>query len=227
MSPMAKALVIAGFFLVAAVAANAEERSVGPFSKLRVRNGIDIYLTQSDRETLTVKASDPDKVVTEVVNGELRISRATGGRSFFGGAKDEVHVGFVELSAIDASGGSDVKGRSQIQLEDLAVTASGGSDIDLDLQAKHLDVTLSGGSDLRLRGNAESVAIEASGGSDVSAAALQARQVKLRVSGGSDARINAKEAIDISASGGSDVSVSGNPQRRTVNNDRSSDVYWR
>lgn len=225
MSEIRKALVITCLFLVAACTANAEERSVGPFSKLHVQNGIDIYLTQSDRESLRVEASDPDNVVTDVANGELRISRKRAGGFFGGGGK--VYVGFVRLSDVDVSGGSDIESQNQLKLDDFTLRASGGSDVDLDVQAKSLDLSLSGGCDARLKGSAETLAVRASGGSDISAGGLNAGRVKLNVSGGSDARVNASDAIEIDASGGSDVSVTGNPRQRTVNNDKSSDVYWR
>lgn len=227
MSRIAKALAMSCLFLAVAHTANAEDRSVGPFSKLHVQNGIDVYLTQSDHERLRVEARDADNVIAEVRNGELRISRKRSGGGFFSLSADKVHLDFVRLSAIEASGGSDIRGRNQLKLDDLSIRASGGSDVTLGLQAKSLDLNLSGGSDAKLRGNADSLAVTASGGSDISAAGLQTRRVKLNVSGGSDATINATEAVEINASGGSDVSVAGKPRQRTVNNDRSSDVYWR
>ena len=227
MSRIAKALAMSCLLLAIAHTANAEERSVGPFSKLHVQNGIDVYLTQSDHERLRVEARDADNIVTEVRDGELRISRNRSGGGFFPRGAGKVYLDFVRLSAIEASGGSDIRSRNQLKLDDLSVGASGGSDVALDVQAKNLHMTLSGGSDAKVQGKADSFAIRASGGSDISAAGLQTRRATLDVSGGSDARVNVTEAIEINASGGSDITVAGKPKQRTVNNDRSSDVYWR
>jgi hypothetical protein len=227
MSEIRKALVIIScLFLVAACTAYADERAVEPFSKLHVQNGIDVYLTQSDHESLRVEARDPENIVTQVDNGELRISRKSRGGFFFSGG-GRVYLDFVRLSAIEASGGSDIRGRNQLKLDDLAVRASGGSDLALEVQAKRLDLRLSGGSDAKLRGSADALAIRASGGSDTSASALKTGRATLALSGGSDARVNVAEAIEIHASGGSDVRVTGKPKQRTVSNDRSSDVHWR
>jgi Putative auto-transporter adhesin, head GIN domain len=232
MSLIGKGPVVA-LLVLAACAAHAEkrteERAVTPFSKLRVENGIDVSLIQGDRPSLTIEADDSvlKDIVTEVHGGELRISRARNSGFGFSGRDARVQLTFVQLSDIEASGGSDIDSRGDIKLDDLSVSASGGSDVDLAVDAKNLELSLSGGSDLKLRGSASSLTVTASGGSDIGAGELMADRVTLRVSGGSDAHVNAKEAIELDASGGSDVTVSGNPERRTVNNDRSSDVLWR
>jgi hypothetical protein len=232
MSLIKKGPVVA-LLVLAACAAHAErrteERAVGPFSKLRVENGIDVVLIQGDRPSLTIEADDNvlKDIVTEVDGGELRISRSRRSGAQFFGSDAKVRLTFVQLSGIQASGGSDIDSGSDIKLDELSVSASGGSDIDLAVEAKRLELSLSGGSDLKLRGSAETLTITASGGSDIAAGDLGADRVTLRVSGGSDAHVNAKDAIELDASGGSDVTVSGNPGRRTVNNDRSSDVRWR
>jgi hypothetical protein len=208
---------------------DSEERAIGAFSKLAVSGGIDVYLTQSSEPSLRVEVDgyDLDDVVTEVKGDELRLSRARGALFFGHGGRVTVYLNFVQLSAIEASGGSDIHGRDDMQVERLTVHASGGSDVDLAVQAQRLEFVASGGSDLRLRGRTPSLDIVASGGCDVSARSLQSDDVKLVVSGGSDAIVTAGASIDINAHGGSDVSVYGNPAQRTVDNDRSSDVAWR
>ncbi len=227
MSLVSRAFVVV--FLVSIVSAvnaqrGSEERAVTPFSRLHVDNGIDVYLTQSDRQSVKVEGSDLGDLVTKVEDGELRITRKKGG-SFWGGGR--AYVDFVGLSAIEASGGSDIEGRNDFKLDSLSVKASGGSDLDFTVHAQRLDCAVSGGSDVKLEGSAKALTISASGGSDISARDLRADGVTLDLSGGSDATVNATESIEVEASGGSDVSVVGNPSRRTVNNDRSSDVYWR
>lgn len=207
---------------------NSEDRAVAHFSRVSVRDGIDVYLTQSTEESPRVEGPNLEDIVTEVVGDELRLSnRARSVFSFFAAPDVTVYLDFVQLSAIEASGGSDIRGRNDLRLEQLRVRASGGSDVDLAVQARSLEFELSGGSDLRVRGNTQSLAIAASGGSDVAAESLSSESASVRLSGGSDASVRASAAIVVDASGGSDVSVYGNPAERTLNNDRSSDVAWR
>lgn len=214
----------------AAAQSASEERPVAPFSKLVAQNGVDVYLTQSTRESLRVEVEgfDLDDVVATVSEGELRLSNPA--QSVFaalGGREARVYLGFVSLDTIQASGGSDIHGQGEIELEGLSVTASGGSDVDLEVRAQSLEFHLSGGSDLRLRGGARSLTVKASGGSDVSARAFDAERVGLSLSGGSDADVRASAAIEVDASGGSDVVIRGNPPQRQIRNDRSSDVISR
>lgn len=204
-----------------------EDRNVAGFTELRAQQGIDVQLTQGSRESLRIEVEGAElgDVVSTVEGNVLTLSMPNNW-TWTPGRRVVAHVEFVRLSAISASGGSDIRSRNTLRLDDLEVRASGGSDVDLDVQAKSLELTLSGGSDLELRGSTPSLTITASGGSDADAASMAAERVELRVSGGSDASVRASAAIEIDASGGSDVSVSGKPADRQVNNDKSSDVTW-
>jgi hypothetical protein len=208
-----------------------ESRSVEPFSKLRIENGIDVTLNAAARESLLVTADGYalNDIVTEVIGDELRISVAPGARRpLFGVSREaRVAVDFVSLTRIEASGGSDVTGRGELRAEELTVSASGGSDIDLATVGQRLELAASGGSDANLRGKVYSLVVTASGGSDVAASALETRDATVQVSGGSDASLTVTEKLTLNASGGSDVRIAGNPSQRDVRSDRSSDIRWR
>ena len=230
-----KELVAIPFLLVMGTCAvyaqtNSEDRPVAPFSRLAVHDGIDVFLTQSSEESLRIEVDgyDLEDIVAEVEGDELTLSNK-GKRDFpfFTARRARAYLDFVQLSSIEASGGSDIEGRNDLQVEQLSVRASGGSDVDLSVHAQSLEFMLSGGSDLRVRGETQSLTIEASGGSDVSARSLESERARVRLSGGSDAGVRASAAIVVDARGGSDVSVHGDPAERTVDNDRSSDVAWR
>ena len=60
--------------------ANAEVRTVTPFSGIKVSGGIDVYLSQGEDYSLAVSASEEkyrDNIKTEVKNGVLVISTIT------------------------------------------------------------------------------------------------------------------------------------------------------
>jgi hypothetical protein len=207
-----------------------EERPVADFSRLVVRDGIDVYLTQSTAARLRIEVDGWElaDVVAQVEDDTLTLSIP----SKRDGWSDEnreatAYVDFVQLSTIRASGGSDLESRSDLELDGLAVEASGGSDVDLDVNAQSLEFAVSGGSDVEISGATKSLSIEASGGSDVSAESMRAERATASVSGGSDASLRASAAIVVNANGGSDVIIHGDLAERTVNNDRSSYVVWR
>lgn len=210
--------------------AASEDRHVGEFSRLAVQDGIDVDLAQSAEPSLRIEVEGYElgDVVSKVEGDELRLSRKrTAPSGFLTKHRITAYVGFVQLSSVEASGGSDLHGRDDMRFDELSVRASGGSDIDLAVEAARLQFVLSGGSDLKAKGSAESLSIEASGGSDVAAASLEAKRVRLVLSGGSDASVRASAAIDVDSHSGSDVAVYGNPAERRVSNDRSSDIRWR
>lgn len=228
MSEIRRAFVVSCLLLAVAYAANAQQRPVKPFTKLHVQDSIDVVLTQSDRESLRVKARHAANILTEFRNGELRISRKTSRGRFLLHGGGTVYLNVVRLAAIGVSGGSDIRSWKQLKLDGLSVTASGGSEVTLlNVQAKRVDLTLSGGSDAKLRGRADSLAIKAlRGGGDTYADGLQTRRAVLYLIGRSHAMVNVTEAIDVNAIGGSRVFVDGNPRHRTVKQDRPSHVYW-
>jgi len=233
--PLTKELVVIPFLLVMGgcsvhAQSDSEDRPVAPFSRLEVQDGIDVYLTQSNEESLRVEVEgfNLDDIVAEVEGDTLTLTNeGRSGLEFVDTRRAKVYLDFVQLSAIEASSGSDIRGENELRLEELSVRASGGSDVDLAVQAESLEFTVSGGSDLRVSGDTKSLAIEASGGSDVSARSLESERAEVTLSGGSDASVHASEAIVVDARGGSDVSVYGDPAERTFDNDRSSDVAWR
>jgi hypothetical protein len=219
---------IAGACTASAESAS-EERPVAHFSKLVVGNGIDVYLTQAAEESLRVEVEGfaLADIVTEVADGTLRLSN-TKSRTWFSGDREAtVYIGFVQLSDINASSGSDITGRNDFTVDALAVHATSGSDIELGVHAQTLELAISGGSDVDVDGAVQSLKIDASGGSDVDAGSLEAENTVVTASGGSDANVRATASIVIDANGGSDVVVRGDPPERTVNNDQSSDVVWR
>ena len=233
--PLTKELVVIPFLLVMGgcsihAQSDSEGRSVGPFSRLVVQDGIDVYLTQSDEASLRIEVEgyDLDDIVVELDDDTLTL--ANEGRSGFEFVDDRrarAYLAFVQLSAIEASAGSDIRGENDLRFDELEVRASGGSDVDLTVEAQSLDFMVSGGSDVRVSGETESLMVEASGGSDVSARSLESERAELTLSGGSDASIHASESVVVDARGGSDVDVYGDPAERTFDNDRSSDIAWR
>lgn len=209
---------------------DSEQRSVPAFSRLSVEDGIDVFLTQGDEQRLRVEVEGYElaDVVTEVEGEQLRIYRRGPARRGFLQDNDmTVYLDFVELEAIDASSGSDIRSRNELELERLRAEASSGSDLDLFVRAGTLEFLLSGGSDLEIRGDTRSLDVQARGGSDVSARSLNTERARLVLAGGSDATVSVSGSVDIDAHGGSDVTIHGNPGERTVNNDRSSDIAWR
>lgn len=191
-----------------------EFRDLLGFDAITVGGGFDVKIRQGDEFVVEVITSDDsfDHVHTEVRDSTLDIHRARGGK-FFGlfPADADVAVTLPVLTSATARGASDIETVGSISGDSLRIAASGGADVDMDVQVTTLEVITSGGADVDLSGTAESVSVKASGGSDLFARSLTARDVQLQTSGGSDVDVAVTERISGSVSGGSDVNYSGQP----------------
>jgi hypothetical protein len=222
----AAAICIASFGV--ANAQNGKNVKVNNFSSITVSSGIDLYLTQGSSESLSIKGNDDliKDVIVEQDGAALKIRYKEGinwGR-LFKNQSIKVYVTFKSLKGLTASGGSDVYTQNNIKADMLSVTASGGSDLKLNLSCKDLQLSVSGGSDAALRGTGENMSVSASGGSDIDAFAFVVNYAKVNASGGSDANINATKAIEASASGGSDITYKGNAVLKKTGSSKSGDV---
>jgi hypothetical protein len=231
MKPSIGALLSLVAVTLPAAGQNREARDLASFEAIKVGGGIDLYVRQGEPFRVEVETSDGDTadIVTEVRGGTLEVGHR---RSFFDffdwrGKAASVHVTLPKLVALTSSGGSEVESLGTLTGEQLELTASGGSDVTLDVSVATLEVRTSGGADVDITGNARSTSVQSSGGSDFDASSLTTDSATLASSGGSDISIEVRDSIVANASGGSDISYSGNPPSVTVNASGGADVSRR
>jgi hypothetical protein len=210
-------------------AAESEIRPLSGFSAVAVGGGIELTLRLSDeyRVEATNSGGSPDAIVTTVEDGTLTIrqSRTTGWFDWF--SNYSVDVTLPELTAISASGGSDVRIEGEVTGDTLRIAASGGSEIAAAIDVAELEAMTSGGADVELSGSATSVTIQASGGSEVDARELSTRRADIQSSGGADIAVGVSEQLVAQASGGSDIVYTGEPAMVSVNASGGADITQR
>jgi hypothetical protein len=197
------------------VDANAEMRSLtGSFTKIKVSHAIDLYLSQSDNESIAISASE-DKfkagIKTVVEGNTLRIyfdgDKVWNGRN----RKMKAYVSFKTLESLEASGASDIVVAGKIRSSALKLNLSGASDFKGEIDTDMLDLDLSGASDVTISGRAKNVNIESSGASDVKGYSLETEICKARASGASDINISVVKELTAHASGASSINYQGSP----------------
>ena len=221
----------AAFVAVQVGAQQREARTLAEFDAIEVGGGIDLRLRQSDDFRVEVVGAQDqlENVITEVRNGTLHIShRASSFGGFFGSVDSpEVEVSLPALRSLQASGGSDTVIDDTMAGASLRIDASGGSDLDANVDVDTLEVEASGGSDVRLAGTAREARFRTSGGSDVAARRLEIVAAEVRTSGGSDLEITVSESLYARASGGSDIVYYGNPGAVDTESGSSADITRR
>lgn len=199
-----------------------QNRDLDGFTKVGVSSGIDLYLTQGSSFQVQIITDEniQDNIVTQV-NGNRLTLKVEGSIS---PSKLEARVTLPSLEGITASGGSDVFGQNEFRIDDLELSMSGGSDLELSVRGKTLHMNLSGGSDAKLVGQVGNIEANTSGGSDLRANKLIAERIEISCSGGSDAWIHATQSVDIRAAGASDVRYSGDPAKVQAKASSASDI---
>jgi hypothetical protein len=207
---------------------NAEMRTInGSFNKIIVSNAIDLYLSQSDNESLAVSASEDkykDYIKTVVENNVLKIY-ADGDRNWFGkGRKFKVYVSFKNLQELEASGASDVVIAGTLKSDQLKLNLSGASDLNGRIETGSLEVECSGASDITISGHATDVKIRSSGASDFKDYDFVTDNCSVECSGASDVKITVNKEISAQAHGASNVYYKGSAVMKNIQTSGSSNV---
>lgn len=205
---------------------NQQSRKASGFHGVQVSGGIDLYLSNGP-ESVSVSAATTeirDHMITEVVNGILRIHLEQDWHLGLRNPRMKAYVSIQKLNDLDASGGSDVYLQNKITGDDINMRLSGGSDLKGKLDANHLVINQSGGSDVDLSGNVKNLEVDASGGSDLQGYDLVTDYASLHASGGCDSHLTVNKELRIVASGGSDVSYKGAASVKEIKSSGSSSV---
>src|SRR5215204_4161115 len=177
------------------------------FQAIKISDGIDLFISHGD-EAVAVSASETkyrDKIKTVVEKGILKIFYDDKGLSWNTKRNLKVYVAFKKLSALAASGGSDIEVEGSISATELNIDVSGGCNFRGKVEVDKLLVDQSGGSDISITGHAKEVSIITSGGSDFNGYNLVTDICSAEASGGSDIEITANKEMIAKASGASDI----------------------
>ena len=207
---------------------NAQLRSLnGSFNSIMISGGIDLFISQSDKEEIAVSASEErfiDAIKTTVENNVLKI--------YYDGDKNwnirnkhmRAYVSFKNLEKLEASGASDIKVAGELATSSLLLKLSGASDFKGRVIVTSLIMDLSGASDVTISGSASVVKIESSGASDVKGFDLVADVCTAKASGASDVNITVNKELSAHASGASDIYYKGTAVIKDMQRSGSSNI---
>jgi len=191
------------------------ERSLNEdFNEIRVSRGLDVYLTQSDDVSLFVEADENlhDIIITKVKNGVLMI---TTDESISFSKAQKVMLSFNNISKITATSGSDLYSTNTIVADNLELTTTSGSDMEIDIDTQVADCSSTSGSDLRVSGITNKLYADATSGSNIKAGNLKAKISEARATSGADITLNTSDELYAKASSGGDIKYYGNPKKIT------------
>jgi len=210
---------------------NAEVREAKNFTRVRLGSAFDVYLTQSNEESVAVSASDKkymEDIRVEVKNGTLEVDyKPKNGRWNTGNRKLKAYISFKQLESINAGGACDVSIVGVWKAEAARIDLSGASDMKGKLEVKNLTLQISGASDLKLSGTTSKLDIDASGASKFKGYDLTTDYCNAEASGASDIQIMVNKELSVHASGASDINYKGEGLIRDVKTSGASSVQRR
>ena len=223
-------LVISGFAQKTINDPNAQVREAKNFRAIEISNAFDVFLTQSNEESVAVSASEDkyrENIKVEVKGGVLIVRYDSKGKWNTGNKKLKAYISFKQLDKLDVSGACDVYIVDSWKAENLKLDLSGASNLKGQIDAQKLMIDLSGASDLTLSGNVGQLNVDASGASDFKGFELNVEYCNAKASGASDIKITVNKELSAEASGASDVKYRGSGLIRDIKTSGASSISRR
>lgn len=199
-----------------------QERNLAPFDGIDVGGAFTVILSQGNTQIVKVETDEnlQSKVITEVENGELKISS----KSMNNPGKLNVYVTVKQLHSLNISGAASVKGENKLTSDHLRIESSGAAKATLDVETTKLDTEVSGASDLKLSGSATEHTSELSGAGQLKALDLITSKSTLDISGAAEGRITAKDEINADVSGAGKLTYYDEPAVKHINKSGNYDI---
>jgi hypothetical protein len=188
-----------------------QERQISSFNSLEVGGAFRVFLTQGEKESLTVEADENllEVIKTSVVGNTLKISTT---EDISNSEALNIYLTITDLKEMEISGACKISCESKLKLNDLDMECSGASDIDLELAVNNMELEFSGASQIDMFGSANEVSLELSGASDLDALELETDKLTADISGAANAKVSVKSELSIDLSGAASFKYKGEPK---------------
>ena len=203
--------------------ANAQKRNLSAsFTGINVSDGINLYLTQGDEESIAVSASEEkymERLKTAVENGVLKIYFDSKGFNWATNDKRKLkaYVSFKTLEKLHASGGADVVIEGSLDAGSLEVKFTSGSSFSGKLSAKELTVEQNSGSSINISGSANKIKVDVSSGAVFKSYDLAVDYCDAKASSGGGVRITINKELSAKANSGGGVRYKGEAVIKDIN----------
>jgi Putative auto-transporter adhesin, head GIN domain len=175
------------------------------FKKIKVSTGIKVVVEQGPDRSIVVEADDNimQHIVTKVENNVLIIKSD---ESYNATKTPVVNVKLPIINGLNASSGSQILSTRILKSENIAIIASSGSQINIEVESDMITLESSSGSSIESSGKALKLETSASSGSEIDAKDLMANEVISQSSSGSSTSVYPILKLDAKANSGSSVS---------------------
>lgn len=198
MRRLALALALGLAFSATAAQAADQVRAAAPFTSIKAQGPFSVTVDAgSASQSVVVRGSDTfvNDVVSEVVNGELRLRMRDKGVKSVNSGEQVVLIKVGQLRAFDAEGAGEIKLNN--------------------IRGERLDVSYRGAGRMVINGKVKTFRMTAEGVGEVDSKALIANDADIRFQGIGDVKVYASDKLDVAVQGMGSLSYFGKP--RSVN----------
>ena len=202
--------------------ANAERRTVASFHGIDVATGIELSLTKGVSEEVAVSASEVefrDKIITEVVNGILKIhyETKTGAINRRNESKHlRAYVSYKSLDHLNVSTGAEVKIEGILESSSLELNANTGGLVAGEINIGTLNVEQNTGSKITLTGKVDKLEAQGDTGSKFMGENLNTNICEVEMSTGAGIYISVEKELNVKANTGGYIKYKGNAGIREI-----------
>jgi uncharacterized protein YxeA len=188
-----------------------KERTADSFDGIRVSTGINVYLKQGEKESITVEAEENlhEYIITEVKGGILHVYTDANIRE---AKMKRVYVTMKEVTSLKISSAGDIIGEAPVKCDNLEIDVSSAGDIKLELTARKVEVDISSSGNVTLSGEADILNADLSSAGDLEAYNFKVKEAEISASSAGDARVYVSEKITARASSAGDITYKGDPK---------------
>lgn len=212
---------------------NSDETNYGSFNALNIHGAVEVVISQGDKESVRIEGDEVGKSILVIKNDKKTLEVYTENKKNLkiSSFKLIVYITINNLTEIECSGASDLKSTGELNFDNIKLSFSGASDINLTLNAQTIDLSISGASDAKLNvkaqtmnadihgasdvilaGSVPTLELKSSGASDVKAEKLDVKDGNISCFGASVTKVRITDNINMDVSGASDLTIKGNPK---------------
>jgi hypothetical protein len=201
---------------------NAEKRTVGGFHGIDVATGIELTLTKGTTEEVVVSASAiefRDKIVTEVINGILKIhyETKTGAINKKNESKHlRAYVSYKSLDLLHVTTGAEANVDGVLEASAFELKANTGGQVNAEINIGTLSVDQNTGSKITLTGKVDKLEAEGDTGSKFMGENLATNTCFVKMSTGAGIHISVEKELNVKADTGGYVKYKGNAGIREI-----------
>jgi hypothetical protein len=184
---------------------------VSNFDKIYLKGGYKVFLEQSGKSGLRIKAGEEafDFIDVASHNGTLEVEIT---KTYLNFNCVELYISFVDLTELHVEGGIKLETAGFIDLHDFYLHVEGGAKIVMGMKVDHLTAVGEGGASFEFKGVAKKFDARISGVGYLDADELTTGSVTFKIEGIGGGSVHATEFLDATVEGVGKIRYKGNPE---------------